>query len=302
MTIFEGRKQNMSKKESKMMRRRLANAYLSSIVSISLVLLLIGVASLLIVNAKNVSDYFKESMQVSAILVQDSTDEDAARCAQQIAGLPFVKQTRTVTREEGTDDLVRLLGEDFLSVFETSPVPVSVDVTLKADYVSKDSLDVVTTAIQAVPGVEEVSCQQSLVEALGANLAKISLVLGVFILLMLFISFVLINNTVRLNVYARRFTVQTMKLVGATRSFICRPFLVKAVWQGLISSLLACLFLGVLLLFLRRSFSQFFSVFQPSSLILTVVMVVFCGVAICVLSTFFVVGRLISLDKDDLYY
>lgn len=292
----------MSNKENKMMRRRLANAYLSSIVSISLVLLLIGVASLLIVNARSVSDYFKESMQISAILLQDASDEDASKCAQQIAALPFVKDTRAVTREEGTADLVRMLGEDFLTVFETSPVPVSVEVTLKAGYVSKDSLDVVSKAIGSIPKVEEVSCQQSLVEALSANLAKISLVLGVFIALMLFISFVLINNTVRLNVYARRFTVHTMKLVGATRSFIRRPFLVKAVWQGLVSSVLACLFLGVLLFLLRRSFSQFFAVFQPSSLVLTGVIVMVCGVVICVLSTFFVVGRLVSLDKDDLYY
>lgn len=284
------------------MRRRLANAYLSSIVSISLVLLLIGIASLLIVNARSVSDYFKKSMQVSAIMLQNCSDEDAVRCAEQISGLPFVKSARAVSREEGTADLVQMLGEDFLSVFATSPVPVSVDVTLVPEYVSKDSLDVVMSALGGIPKVEEVSCQQSLLESLSDNLARVSLVLGVFIALLLFISFVLINNTVRLNVYARRFTVHTMKLVGATLPFIRRPFLRKAVCQGLISSVLASLMICVLLWLLRRSFLEFFSVFQPSSLVLTGVIVVVCGVAICVLSTFFVVGKLVNLDKNDLYY
>lgn len=284
------------------MRRRLANAYLSSIVSISLVLLLIGIASLLVVNARSVSDYFKENMLVSAILLQDCSDEDAVRCAEQISGLPFVKSARAVSREEGTADLVQMLGEDFLSVFATSPVPVSVDVTLVPEYVSKDSLEVVIPALGRVPKVEEVSCQQSLLESLSDNLARISLVLGVFIALLLFISFVLINNTVRLNVYARRFTVHTMKLVGATLPFIRRPFLRKAVWQGLVSAVLALLMLCLLLWLLRRSFMEFFAVFQPSSLVLTGVIVVVCGVAICVLSTFFVVGKLVNLDKNDLYY
>ena len=284
------------------MRRRLANAYLSSIVSISLVLLLIGIASLLVVNARSVSDYFKENMLVSAILLQDCSDEDAVRCAEQISGLPFVKSARAVSREEGTADLVQMLGEDFLSVFATSPVPVSVDVTLVPEYVSKDSLEVVIPALGRVPKVDEVSCQQSLLESLSDNLARISLVLGVFIALLLFISFVLINNTVRLNVYARRFTVHTMKLVGATLPFIRRPFLRKAVWQGLVSAVLALLLLCLLLWLLRRSFLEFFAVFQPSSLVLTGVIVVVCGVAICVLSTFFVVGKLVNLDKNDLYY
>ncbi|MBO4455949.1 MAG: permease-like cell division protein FtsX, partial [Bacteroidales bacterium] len=205
------------------------NAYASSILSISLVLLLVGVAALLLVNARAVSDYFKENLQLSVLLRTDATDEEALAYQKSIDTLPFIKGTHLVTREEGAEELSKMLGEDFLSVFETSPVPVSLEVTLQADYVSPDSIAVVRRALSKSDVVDEVEWQQSLVEALNNNLAKISLVLGVFILLMLFISFVLINNTVRLSVFSRRFTIHTMQLVGATKGFIRRPFVLGAV-------------------------------------------------------------------------
>ena len=229
----------MSKEENKIIRRRLRNAYASSIISISLVLLLIGVAALLIVNAHSVSDYFKENLQLSVILKQDATDDEAAAYQKSVETMPFIKGTRLVSKEEGTEELSKMLGDDFLSVFETSPVPISLEIKLKGDYVSPDSVAFVRRALGASPVVEEVEYQQSLVETLSSNLAKISMVLGVFILLMLFISFVLINNTVRLNVFSRRFTIHTMQLVGATRRFIRRPFMTGALVQGLISSVLA---------------------------------------------------------------
>ena len=292
----------MAKEENKIIRRRLRNAYASSIISISLVLLLIGIAALLIVNARSVSDYFKENMQLSVILKPDVSDEDALSYQKSVETLPFIKGTRLVTREEGAAELAGMLGDDFLSVFETSPVPVSLEITLQADYVAPDSVAFVRRALSASDKVEEVEYQQSLVETLNANLAKISLVLGVFILLMLFISFVLINNTVRLGVFSRRFTVHTMQLVGATRRFIRKPFMNGALLQGLVSSVLALVALAGVLALLRRSFPQMFAVIELRSLLIVAGTVIVCGVAICLLSTYLVVNKLVSLDKDRLYY
>lgn len=292
----------MAKEENKIIRRRLRNAYASSIISISLVLLLIGIAALLIVNARSVSDYFKENMQLSVILKPDVSDEDALSYQKSVETLPFIKGTRLVTREEGAAELAGMLGDDFLSVFETSPVPVSLEITLQADYVAPDSVAFVRRTLSASDKVEEVEYQQSLVEALNANLAKISLVLGVFILLMLFISFVLINNTVRLGVFSRRFTVHTMQLVGATRRFIRKPFMNGALLQGLVSSVLALVALAGVLVLLRRSFPQMFAVIELRSLLIVAGTVIVCGVAICLLSTYLVVNKLVSLDKDRLYY
>ena len=292
----------MSKEENKIIRRRLRNAYASSIISISLVLLLIGVAALLIVNARTVQDYFKENLQLSVLLRQDATDQDAAAYQKSIETMPFIKGSRIVSREEGTAELKKMLGEDFLSVFETSPVPISLEIKLRGDYVSPDSVAFVRRALGASPVVDEVEYQQSLVETLTANLTKISMVLGIFILLMLFISFVLINNTVRLNVFSRRFTIHTMQLVGATRRFIRKPFMRRAIMQGLASSLLALLVLAGVLELLRRSFPQIFAVFETKSLIIVALTVVVCGIVICTVSTYFVVNKLVSLDKDRLYY
>ena len=181
---------------NRIMRRRLANAYLSSIISISLVLLLVGLASMLLVNAKSVSDYFKENMQVSVLMKQNVSDEAALEFRESLENERYIKNTTFVSKEQGQRELAAQLGEDFLDVFETSPIPVSIDITLEADYVSSDSLEVVKAKISKSKLVDEVVYQRSLVDALNANLSRISLILGVFIVLLLFISFVLINNTV----------------------------------------------------------------------------------------------------------
>ena len=292
----------MANKDNKLMRRRLANAYLSSVISISLVLLLVGVASMLLVNAKSVSDYFKENMQISVMMKQEVGEEAALKFMKKLEKEVFIKNMEFISKEQGRQEMAQMLGDDFLDVFETSPIPASINVTLEADYVSSDSLVFVKSRISDSPLVEEVVYQTSLVDALNANLSKISLILAVFIALMLFISFVLINNTVRLNVFARRFTIHTMKLVGATRAFIRAPFLVQAIFQGLFSSFIAIAVLVGLLYFVRSEFVQLFEIFHLDLLLLVMGIVIVSGVVICLLSTWFVVNKLVSLKKDELYY
>jgi cell division transport system permease protein len=292
----------MSTADNKLMRRRLANAYLSSVISISLVLLLVGVAAMLLVNARSVSDYFKENMQVTVMMKQDVSDEAAMEFQAALETERFIKNTTFVSKEQGQRELADILGDDFLDVFETSTIPVSIDVTLKADYVSADSLEVVRNEIAKSPLVDEVEYQSTLVDALNANLSKISAVLGIFIALLLFISFVLINNTVRLNVYARRFTIHTMKLVGATRSFIRAPFLVQAAFQGVFAAFLAIIALIVMMYFMRSEFQQLFEIFRLDLLLTVIGIVLASGLAICLASTWLVVNKLVSLKKDELYY
>lgn len=292
----------MAAGENKLFRRRLVGSWISTVISISLVLLLVGIAALLLVNARSVSDYFKENMQVSVLMTPDVEEEAAAKFQAELDARPFVKETSLVTREQGTREMAEMLGPDFLSVFESSPIPVSIDVTLKADYVSTDSLAMVKDLVSASPLVDEVVYQQSLVEKLNANLKRISLVLGVFILLLLFISFVLINNTVRLDVYSKRFTIHTMRLVGATKAFIRRPFLWKSVIQGVVAALLATLMMAGIIYFLKKEFVQVTEVFPPESLAMVTAVMLVAGIVICLVSTFFVVGRLVSLSRNELYY
>ena len=292
----------MGKHDNKLMRRRLANAYLSSVVSISLVLLLVGIASMLLLNARSISGYFKENMEVSVIMEPGVTDEEALSFQEELNMARFVKTTTYVSREQGEKEMMEMLGEDFLDVFESSPVPISIDMTLRADYVSSDSLEVVKSEVLASECVDEVNYQKTLVDALNSNFSRISAVIAVLIALLLFISYVLINNTVRLSVFARRFTIHTMKLVGATRAFIRAPFLVQAVIQGIFSAVIANGALVGLLFILKDRFGQLFEIFSMEVLIAVMCIVLAAGVLICVVSTYFVVNKLVSLKKDELYY
>ena len=292
----------MASNDNKIMRRRLVNAYLSSVISISLVLFLVGLASLLLVNAKGGSDYFMENMHVSVMMKQTVSDEEALEFRDDLEKERFIKSTVFISREQGERELADQLGDDFLDIFETSPIPASIDVTLNADYVSADSLEVVKGEIAASSLVDEVVYQKSLVDALNANLNRISMIIAVFVALLLFISYVLINNTVRLNVFARRFTIHTMKLVGATRSFIRAPFLVQSAFQGVFAAFIAIIALLAVLYFMRSGFEQLFEIFRLDLLLAVMGIVIVSGLAICLLSTWFVVNKLVSLKKDELYY
>ena len=287
--------------ENRMMRRRLRSARLSSIISISMVLLLVGIASLLLLNATRVSDYFKENMQISVLMDTQASDLQATELASEMDSLYFVKGTQVITKAKGAEEMTALLGEDFLSVFETSPIPASIALTLKAEYVSVDSVAKVKAILEKYPLVDEVDYQKSLISALNANLQKIGIFLGVFVALLLFISFVLIGNTVRLSVFSRRFTIHTMKQVGATRAFIRAPFLWRAAFQGLISALIASAMLIGLLYLLRGELAQLFEIFTIDLLLQVIGLVVAAGVVICVVSTYFVVNKLVRMDKDKLY-
>ena len=264
----------MGKGENDIIGRRLVNSYLSSVISISLVLLLVGIASLLLVNARSVSDYFKENMQVSVMMKQNVSEDSARDFQKKLDRMRFIRSSEYISKEQGEREMAELLGDDFLSVFETSPIPVSIEVTLNADYVSADSLEMVKNEISRSPLVDEVVYQRSLVDTLNANLS----------------------------IYARRFTVHTMRLVGATKSFIRGPFLVQSVFQGLFSAFIAIIVLVAILFVIRKEFLQLFSVFRLELLLLVMGIVLASGVLICFVSTWLVVGKLVSLKKDELYY
>ena len=287
--------------DNKILRKRYVRAFLSSVASIALVLFLVGIAATLLVSQKSITGYLKENMQVSVMMKPQVGESAALKCKKTIDGMAFTKSSSYISKEQGAREMASLLGEDFLDVFETSPIPISVNLTLKADYVTADSLEVVKSRLGALKEVSEVVCQQSLVEALNSNLNKISIFLAALISLLLFISFVLINNTVRLSVHSRRFTIHTMKMVGATNAFICRPFVLESIFQGLFASFLAVIFILCSLVFLKGQFSQLFSVFTIGMLLTVILIVVGAGLLICTLSTVVTVNKLVGLDKAELY-
>lgn len=292
----------MKKKEKNIILRRLIHSYLSSVISISLVLLFVGVIGILAVNAKSVSDYFKENIKLSVIFEKGTSEEKAKEISARLKGRDFVKEAEFVSQEQGTKEMKELLGEDFVDIFEVNPIPLSLDLYFNADYMLSDSLKVIEKELKSEPGVKELVYQESLVNTINQNMEKIGLVLSVFVALLLFISFVLINNTVRLNVYSKRYTIHTMKLVGAKRSFIRKPFLVQSIYQGLIAGLVSTLILLGILYFVWRDMEQIYQIFDIKLIAIVLFSVMVLGVMICLISTYFVVNKLVSLNSDEIYY
>lgn len=292
----------MGLKGKNIVYKRLIRSYVTSVISISLVLVLVAVAALFAVNAGGVARWFKENMVISVLLKQSTSETEGRALAEMLSARPYIKESRFVSKEEGAQEMKGLLGEDFLSVFETSPIPISIDLKLDGDFITSDSLDSVKADLLSDRRVEEVVYQTSLVDALNANLRRISLVLAVVIVLLLIISFALIGNTVRLNIYARRFTIHTMSLVGAKRSFIARPFVLRAVAQGAVAGLIAAGLLYAGIRWAGRG-SDLLSALLDMRLVWAVLFgTVLVGIAICVVSTLLVVRRVAYVSKDDLYY
>ena len=292
----------MAGNESNILYRRLLRSYFSSVISISLVLFLVGMAGVLIVNARSVSNYFKENITVSAVLTPEADEADASALADELETSGYVKDVRIISKEEGTEEMKEILGDDFMDVFEVNPIPVSLELQIAADYISTDSLSVIENSLRDYPAVDDVVYQQSLVELLNANLERIGLVAGVFVLLLLFISVVLINNTVRLNVYSKRFTIHTMRMVGATKGFITRPFVGQAFFQGLLPGPIADVFILGALYLIRNEFYQLFSLFDAVLLGGVMAAVLVLGMIICMVSTSAGVRSMISLSRNELYY
>ena len=292
----------MAAKGKNIVYKRLIRSYVTSVISISLVLVLVAAAAVFAANAGGVARWFKENLAVSVLLKQSTSEKEGKALAEKLSSEPYVKESRFISKEEGAEEMKGLLGEDFLSVFESSPIPISIDLKLDGNYITKDSLDWVKARLLENRFVEEVVYQETLVDALNANLRRISLMLGVVIVLLLVISFALINNTVRLNIYARRFTIHTMSLVGAKRSFIARPFVRQAVVQGAVAGLIASGLLYGILRWLSRDSDLLNKILDMRLVWAVLAGTVLLGIVICVVSTLLVVSRVAYISKDDMYY
>ena len=291
----------MKNDNSKMVGRRLLRSLLTSVISISLVLFVVALALFAWANTQGLSKYFKENSVVSVILKPNVTEDQAQTIQKKIETYPFIKQVKYISREQGEEEMKHLLGENFMEVFTTSPIPISLEVNLTSDYFSKDSLAMVRDILSKDPMVREVTCQESLVEAMNSNLDKIGLVVAAVIILLLVISVALIANTVRLAVFSKRFTIHTMRLVGAKRSFIRRPFIWQAFWQGVVAALIADLLFALVIQYAWKRGGDMLGLFNKEVIIPIFAILLVAGVLICTITAAFMVNKLSDISKDDLY-
>jgi cell division transport system permease protein len=291
----------MGKKEKNITRRRLRSSYITSLISVTLVLFLLGLVGLLLLNAQNLSDYIKESFSFSVLIRENAKDVEVKLFQKTLDAKSYVRSTRYVSKEQAAGELQEELGEDFLRVLGYNPLLSSVDVYLKAEYAHPDTLKKIIKEISAYPIVKEVYYQESLLMAINQNIRKITLFLLAFSGLLLLIALTLINNTVRLMLYSRRFIINTMQLVGASRGFIRRPLLLRGAIQGLLGGILAAAMVTGIIYLLQRDFRDFYLIKDYIHIIVLISGIIIMGVMITLISTFFAVNKYLSVEEDKLY-
>jgi cell division transport system permease protein len=270
--------------------------------SVSLVLFLLGVLGLVLINAKELSDYFRESLSFSVMLNDDAKEADIRMLQKDLDGKLYVKSTEYVSKDEAAAKMKEDLGEDFINFLGDNPLPPSIDVYLYANYTSPDSVAKIEKYVLEYPFVKEVYYQESLLFLINENVRKISFFLLIISSFLFLIALTIINNTIRLSIYSKRFLIRTMQVVGATRSFIRRPFLVQSAFHGLMAALIAMGLLMGLLYLIEKEFLLMFTFESTNLLILLGVSLIVTGVLINIISTFFSVNRYLSISEDKLYY
>jgi cell division transport system permease protein len=292
----------MSTKEAKITRRRLRSSYMTSVVTIALVLFLLGILGLLVLNAKRISDYVKENIGFSIILKEGAKEVESIRLQKMLDTKNYVKSTKYVTKDEAARELEKDLGEDFVDFLGYNPLLASIDVHLHARYANPDSIKHIKQDLKEYQEIKEVFYQKSLVELINQNIQKIGLIILIFSGFLFLIAITLIHNTIRLSIYAKRFIINTMQLVGATRSFIRRPFLFRGILWGIYASVLAMGLLTGIIYFLQGAFSNIISLEDVEILSLLYAGVLIVGILISLISTHIAVNKYLKINPDKLYY
>ena len=292
----------MKKRESGISRSRLRSSYLTSIISISLVLFLLGLVGFLLLNARKLSDHVKENIGFSIFLKENIREVDIIRLQKRLDAMPFVKSTDYVTKEEAAKEYQQELGEDFTGFLGYNPLPASIEVRFIASFANPDSIARIEKEILNWDEVSEVFYQKSLIHLVNDNIRKISLIILAFSGLLFLIALALINNTIRLSVYSKRFLIKTMQLVGATKAFIRRPFLKKSTTHGIYAAIIALLLLTAVIYFAQKELPGIVGFSDPEILAILFCSVIVLGIIFNWISTFFAVNKYLRMRSDDLYY
>ncbi len=291
----------MSKKENRTYSRRIRSSALTSIISISLVLLLIGLMGLLLVNGRNIRKQVMESIGFNVILKENIKEADIYQLQKILDAREYILSTEYITKEEAALETEQMLGEDFIHFLGYNPLPPSIRVRLHQQWANPDSVMIIEQDLMQYDSIEEVYYKKTLLYAINENIRQISLIIFGFSILLTLISVTLINNTIRLSIYSKRFIINTMQLVGATRGFIRRPFLYLSAASGFTASLISLALLFGLVYLLQEEFEGVISLKDYDLLAILALGVIFIGVLINWISTFFAVNKYLNIKTDKLY-
>ncbi|MET6989241.1 cell division protein FtsX [Sediminicola arcticus] len=292
----------MSKSFERYQKRKLISSYFSVVLSIGLVLFLLGILGLLVLNTKKMGDHFKEQISISVFLKDSAKPVEVDQLQKSLALAEYTRSATYVSKEEAAEQHSEEIGENFIEFLGYNPLKNSIDVKLKADFVSSEQIADIASNLASKGYVEEVSYDQPLITLLNENVKRISFWILVASAIFTFIAVLLINSSIRLSIYSKRFIIKTMQMVGATKKFIRRPFIYTNIKLGMLGALLALVALGGTLYYVNDQFPELNLMEDPMVLGFLFIGVFVLGVFISVFSTFFATQRFLNLRTDDLYY
>ena len=279
------------------------NAKLTATVSISLVLFLLGLLVLLFLYAQDISKYVKENFTLSVVLEDNIRDTDLNALRKKFNQTNYIKSAAYISKEQAAQDIIKELGEDPEVFLGYNPLPALFEIKLNSDYTVIDSLTIVETELRATPNIQEVIVKRDLIQSINEHIKRIGLILLIIAGILSFISFALINNTIRLMIYAKRFAIYTMRLVGATNSFIRRPFITSSILTGIYASIIAIAMISGLVYYIAIENSTLEINFFDYTLLGIMAASVLCiGIFISTLATFIAVNRYLRMESGDFYY
>lgn len=276
-------------------------SYLYSIISITLVLFMLGLLGVVLLQAQTLVSHFKENIEVTLILTDETTPEEIKALESRLQAEKFVKSAKYVSKEEAAELFTSASGENFKDILDYNPLFSSINLFLHAPYANSDSLIAISAHIKENKLVEEVFYQEAMLNLINVNTGKVGFVLLMLSAVFLIIAFTLIDSTIKLAMYANRFLIKSMQLVGATRWFISAPFITQSVYNGIISGLLASVLLVIMLLIVQHTIPEFSVLHQPLPFMMLCVVVILIGIAISWWSTKQSVIKYLQSHLEELY-
>lgn len=264
-------------------------------------LFMLGITGLLVLKAKSISESVKENIGITVYLRDDVKDVDVKRLQKSLDASRFVKTTEFISKEDAAEILQADLGEDFVDFLGYNPLLTSIDVRMNAEYAHPDSLAWIEADLLKNPKIRNVDYHKDLLTAVNENIKKITIVLVGFSVMLLFVAMALINSTIRLSIYSRRFIIRSMQLVGATPQFITRPFVMKSLVNGFYGALISIVLIALVVYSIQKQMPEIFGINDISLYAMVGGGVIGLGLFISWLSTTFAVRRYLKLKTDQLY-
>ena len=292
----------MKQAQEKHIKRRLRTSSLSTVLSISMVLLMLGSMSFIYVNSQRLTKYIKENIGITVILNDNDKAVDVLQFQKNLDANPVTKMTTYVSKEEAASALTKELGEDFMQFLGRNPLSNTIDIFMNSAYAESVTIEALGQEALKNEIVKEVKYQKDLIDAINQNMNKLNLILICFCALLLIVSITLINNTIRLTVYSKRFIIRTMKLVGATNSFIRKPFVMTGLRQGVIAGLIGVLLMMLVLFAVQKEMPELLQLQDIQTVIIIFSLLFVFGILISTFVTHFSVNKYLKIKEEKLYH